>query len=311
VLSSMITVNRALKSDRLLKATTGLSVAEFNQLVQNFGQELQKAVWIRYEIGVKRGDRERKPGGGRTGNLRSFTEKLFFVLFYFKCYPTFDVLGLLFDLNRSNAHRNIQKLTPILEKTLGKKMVLPKRKISTLEELFEIFPNVKDLFIDGTERPIQRPKDSEKQKENYSGKKKAHTRKNIVITDKNRRIGYLSPPGVGKEHDYGMFKELFPQGIFPKSITLWLDKAFLGVEKDYPEATVRMSRKKPKGKELTDEEEVQNKVISGFRVLIEHAIGGAKRFRITSDKFRNKKDEFNDVAMLISCGLWNYHLKCG
>jgi len=307
----MITVNRALKSDRLMKATTGRSASEFNQLVQNFDQELQKEVWIRYEIGVKWGDRERKPGGGRTGNLRSFTEKLFFVLFYFKCYPTFDVLGLLFDLNRSNAHRNIQKLTPILEKTLGKKMVLPKRKISTLEELFEIFPNVKDLFIDGTERPIQRPKDSEKQKENYSGKKKAHTRKNIVITDKNRRIGYLSPPGVGKEHDYGMFKELFPQGIFPKSITLWLDKAFLGVEKDYPEATVRMLRKKPKGKELTDGEKAQNKVISGFRVLIEHAIGGAKRFRITSDKFRNKKDEFNDVAMLISCGLWNYHLKCG
>nr|AAU84264.1 conserved hypothetical protein [uncultured archaeon GZfos9C4] len=312
MLLSMITVNRALKSDRLMRATTGLSASEFNQLVQSFGQELQKGRWIRYEIGVKRGDRERKPGGGRTGNLRSFKEKLFFVLFYFKCYPTFDVLGLLFDLNRSNACRNVQKLTPILEKTLGKKMVLPKRKISTLKELFEIFPNVKDLFIDGTERPIQRPKDNEKQKEYYSGKKKTHTRKNIVITDKNRRIGYLSPPEVGKKHDYGMFKELFPPPgrLFPKSITLRLDLGFTGVEKDYPEATVMMPRKKPKGKELTDKEKAQNKVISGFRVLVEHAIGGAKRFRITSDKFRNKKDEFNDVAMLISCGLWNYHLKC-
>ena len=311
MLLSMITVNRALKSDRLMRATTGLSASEFNQLVQSFGQELQKGRWIRYEIGVKRGDRERKPGGGRTGNLRSFKEKLFFVLFYFKCYPTFDVLGLLFDLNRSNACRNVQKLTAVLEKTLGKKMVLPKRKISTLKELFEIFPNVKDLFIDGTERPIQRPKDNEKQKENYSGKKKTHTRKNIVITDKNRRIGYLSPPEAGKKHDYGMFKELFPPGrLFPKSITLRLDPGFTGVEKDYPEATVMMPRKKPKGKELTDKEKAQNKVISGFRVLVEHAIGGAKRFRITSDKFRNKKDEFNDVAMLISCGLWNYHLKC-
>jgi len=244
VLSNMITVNRALKSDRLMRATAGLSAREFNQLVQSFGQELQKEGWIRYEIGVKRGDRERKPGSGRTGNLRSFTEKLFFVLFYFKCYPTFDVLGLLFDLDRSNAFRNVQKLTPILEKVLDKKMVLPKRKISTLEELFEIFPAVKDLFIDGTERPIQRPKDSEKQKENYSGKKKAHTRKNIVIADKNRRIGYLSPPEAGKKHDYGMFKELFPQGLFPKRITLWLDLGFTGVEKDYPEATVRMPRKK-------------------------------------------------------------------
>jgi hypothetical protein len=306
----MITVNRALKSDRLIRATTGLSVPEFNQLAQSFGQEIQRERWIRYARGVKQGKRERKPGGGRIGNLRSFADKLFLVLFYFKCYPTFDVLGLLFDLNRSNAHRNVQKLTQILEKMLDKKMVLPKRKISTLDELFEIFPDVKDLFIDGTERPIQRPKDSEKQKENYSGKKKAHTRKNILITDKNRRIGYLSPPEVGKKHDYGMFKKLFPPGLFPKRITLWLDLGFTGVEKDYPEATVRMPRKKPKGKELTDEEKAQNKVISGFRVLVEHAIGGTKRFRITSDKFRNKKDEFNDVAMLIPCGLWNYHLKC-
>jgi hypothetical protein len=306
----MITVNRALKSVRLIRATTGLSVPEFNQLAQSFGQEIQRERWIRYARGVKQGKRERKPGGGRIGNLRSFADKLFLVLFYFKCYPTFDVLGLLFDLNRSNAHRNVQKLTQILEKMLDKKMVLPKRKISTLDELFEIFPDVKDLFIDGTERPIQRPKDSEKQKENYSGKKKAHTRKNILITDKNRRIGYLSPPEAGKKHDYGMFKKLFPPGLFPKRITLWLDLGFTGVEKDYPEATVRMPRKKPKGKELTDEEKAQNKVISGFRVLVEHAIGGTKRFRITSDKFRNKKDEFNDVAMLIPCGLWNYHLKC-
>ncbi|HJH26380.1 MAG TPA: IS5/IS1182 family transposase [Methanophagales archaeon] len=308
----MISVNRALKSGRLMRAASGLSAQEFNHLAQSFGQEFQRVGWIRYAREVKRGKRERKPGGGRIGNLRSFADKLFLVLFYFKCYPTFDVLGLLFDLNRSNAHRNVQKLTSILEKTLGKKMSLPKRKVSTLEELFEIFPDVKDLFIDGTERPIQRPKDNEKQKENYSGKKKAHTRKNIVITDKNRRIGYLSPPEAGKKHDYGMFKELFPPpgGLFPESITLWLDLGFTGVEKDYPEATVRMPRKKPKGKELTDEEKAQNKVISGFRVLVEHAIGGAKRFRITSDKFRNKKDEFNDVAMLISCGLWNYHLKC-
>jgi transposase len=65
-----------------------------------------------------------------------------------------------------------------------------------------------------------------------------------------------------------------------------------------------------KGKRITvflderlkaEEEKAQNKVISGFRVLVEHAIGGTKRLRITSDKIRNKKDEFNDVAMLISC----------
>ena len=116
----------------------------------------------------------------------------------------------------------------------------------------------------------------------------------------------------GKKHDYGIFKEIFPPptNIFPENTTVWLDLGFTGIDKDYPKIDVMIPKKKPKGKELTDEEKVQNKVISGFRVLVEHAIGGVKRFKITTDKFRNKRDDFNDKAMLISCGLWNYHLMC-
>jgi len=51
-----------------------------------------------------------------------------------------------------------------MKRRLGGEMVSPKRKIGTLEELLEAFPDVVDLLIDGTERPIQRPKDDEKQK---------------------------------------------------------------------------------------------------------------------------------------------------
>jgi len=307
----MLNFDRALNDSRLMKAITGLSAFEFNKLTGSFGQELQNEVWIRYETMVKCGDRERKPGGGRTGNLESYATKLFFTLFYFKCYPTFDILGFLFDLNRSNANRNIHKFTSILEKALGSKMVSPKRKISTLEELLEAFPDVRDLLIDGTERPIQRPKDDEKQKENYSGKKKMHTRKNIIISDKKKRIGYVSPTMNGKRHDYGMFKEEFPPPsvVFPRGMALWMDLGFTGFEKDYPGTLVMMPKKKPKGKELTADANAWNRVVSGFRVLVEHAIGGVKRFGIVSDKFRNRKDEFDDKVMLVSCGLWNYHLK--
>ncbi|MBE9594994.1 MAG: transposase, partial [Proteobacteria bacterium] len=189
----MLNFDRALNDDRLMKAMTGLSKPEFNKLTESFGDESQNEAQNRYETGVEQGNRKRKPGGGRIGNLGSYATKLFFTLFYFKCYPTFDILGFLFDLNRSNADRNIHKFTSILEKALGRKMVLPERKISTMGELLEVFPDVRDLLIDGTERPIQRPKDDEKQKENYSGKKKMHTRKNIIISDKKKRIGYVSP----------------------------------------------------------------------------------------------------------------------
>ncbi|NAS89081.1 hypothetical protein C4E24_05015 [ANME-1 cluster archaeon AG-394-G21] len=82
--------------------------------------------------------------------------------------------------------------------------------------------------------------------------------KNILITDIKRWIGYLSPPEEGKKHDYGMFKGLFPPKIFPKGITLWLDLGFTGVDKDYPNASIMMPKKKSRGKELTDEEKANN-----------------------------------------------------
>jgi hypothetical protein len=41
-----------------------------------------------------------------------------------------------------------------------------------MEEFLQRFPDVKEVILDGTERPIQRPKNPEKQKEHYSGKKK-------------------------------------------------------------------------------------------------------------------------------------------
>jgi len=44
-----------------------------------------------------------------------------------------------------------------------------------MKEFVEKFPFVKKVILDGTERPVQRPQDNEKQKEYYSGKKKRHT----------------------------------------------------------------------------------------------------------------------------------------
>ncbi|MEA1909131.1 MAG: transposase family protein [Euryarchaeota archaeon] len=87
--------------------------------------------------------------------------------------------------------------------------------------------------------------------------------------------------------------------MFPKGITLWLDLGFTGVDNDYPDACVRRSKKKPRGKELTGEEKAQNKVICSIRVLVEHAIGGIKRMQMTTDKFCNKK--FRILLMIKLC----------
>jgi len=305
----MLNVTKLFKQDRLMRAVTGLTLIGFQNLTAAFGQVLRRERWQDYTQGMLAGTRQRQPGAGRKGSLASLELKLLFLLLYFKCYPTMDLVGLIFNLDRANVLRNIRKLTPLLERTLAKRLALPKRRISTLEEFFRVFPEAKEVFTDGTERPIQRPKNKKKQKDCYSGKKKAHTRKNIVLSDKTRRIGYLGPTVAGRHHDYTLFKEEFPTEAMPSDLPLFADLGFLGLAKDYPNLEVQMPKRKPKGKDLTFKEKQQNKKISSIRMSVEHALAGVKRLRIVSDKFRNKSDQFNDQIMNIACGLWNYQLE--
>ncbi|HEY6736558.1 MAG TPA: transposase family protein, partial [Candidatus Saccharimonadia bacterium] len=74
---------------------TGLSVVEFNRLLPAFKQA---ALGYRSELTPKR---KRKIGGGRSGKLPSWEDKLVFILVYLKHYPTYDLMGFLFDRDRT------------------------------------------------------------------------------------------------------------------------------------------------------------------------------------------------------------------
>jgi hypothetical protein len=67
-------------------------------------------------------------------------------------------------------------------------------------------------------------------------------------------------------------------------------------------------KKKPKGKELTDEQKKSNQSIASFRILVEHAIGGVKKCRIVKDRIRCYKLGFEDLVMLLACGLHNLRM---
>lgn len=85
------------------------------------------------------------------------------------------------------------------------------------------------LLLDGTERRRQRPCDRTKQKEHYSGKKKAHTDKNLLLTNENSgKVAYLSPTVAGKTHDKKMADEA--QIAYPRAATLTKDTGFQGYE---------------------------------------------------------------------------------
>ena len=107
-----------IRDDRQMQALPGLSQAQCNSLFPAFSDIDQAVQQQTYEDGVKSGTRRRKPGGGCKGKLRTIADKLLFVLYYYKTYSTFDVLGTQCNMVRSKAKENLQKLSPILSDTL-------------------------------------------------------------------------------------------------------------------------------------------------------------------------------------------------
>lgn len=296
----MINYKKAIGKERLMRAVIGMGKEEFSELLKKFLPQVNRTRYKR--------NRKRKAGAGRTHTLETAEQKLFYILFYMKCYPTFDMASFFFQVDRSQTKRWVDQLRKPLEKALGYAMALPVRKVRGLEEFLERFPEVKELIIDGTERAVQRPKNKKKQKQRYSGKKKRHTQKNIVMTTAEKEILYLSPTGNGKEHDYAMLKK----SKLPESIPFWIkayfDLGFNGVQKDYS-LNVYMPIRKPKTRELYAIEKESNKEISRFRVKGENAIAGIKRLRCITDVCRMKTEELKDNLMYLSCGLWNFHLQ--
>jgi len=290
----------ALRTDRMCKALTGLKVSEFNNLVVDFE-------WNYTEYAAKRKrKRERKIGGGRNSKIETIQEKLFYVLWYMKTYPTFDVASYSVGFARSSACTWMHDLLPILEITMKRKLVLPVRRISDPEEYFRLFPEAKEVFVDAVERLKQRPKNKKAQNKTYSGKKKAHTRKSVVVTDKKKRILVLTKQKSGRRHDKRLADKDSVFEMIPKEISVMADTGFMGAQKLH--ANMYMPKKKSKNKPLTLDEKEMNKLISSYRVIVEHAIGGIKRYRCMAEKLRNRKPFIDDTFILLSSGLWNYHL---
>ena len=161
------------RDDRQMKALPGLSQVQFDSLLSVFSDIYRATQQKTYEEGVASGTRRRHPGGGSKGKLPTMAEQLQFVLYYYKTYPPFDVLGQQFAMARSKAHENLHKLSPILYEALVHLELMPYRELATPEALKAALQGADRLLIDATERAYHRSQDDAKQREHYSGKKTA------------------------------------------------------------------------------------------------------------------------------------------
>jgi Helix-turn-helix of DDE superfamily endonuclease/DDE superfamily endonuclease len=217
-----------LKGDRhKFLALTGLTLREFQALLPAFEQAYQK----RYppQKTLTRRKRKRRMGAGRQGVLKPVEQKLLFILVYQKTYPLQVVLGELFGLSQSGANQWIHRLLPVLLEALTALGLKPERDGRQFAASERQSGGRRDYIIDGTERRRQRPKNPEKQALHYSGNKKAHSDKNVVIVHtQSKRVAYLGPTWPGKTHDK---KAADRERIaYPRRAVLRKDTGFQGYE---------------------------------------------------------------------------------
>jgi hypothetical protein len=289
-----------LKHRELFQYVIGIPYTQFLLLLPKFSLALRKAehkkAWKKKRI--------REPGGGRKATLATDEEKLFFILWYYKIYPTFRYAQCTVGLDKRNIQLWVWFLQDVLFTALGSELALPKRKIRNNQEWLEICPQLSDFLVDSTERQIQRPRDKENQKQYYSGKKKHHTVKNqLFVSAETRRILAVSETVEGKRSDKRLFVEDPLYACIPPKAKGMADKAYIGI--NHPFITWTIPKKKPPGRELTEEEKERNRQISKVRIYVEHPNAYMKHFNILSTRFRNRIEKA-ELPLKSIAALYNF-----
>jgi hypothetical protein len=223
----MLTYTELKEKPKEFLAATGLRVAEFELILPVFRIKYADL----FEPGKTRKGklRQRKEGGGVKERLRKDEDKLLFILVYQKTYPLQTMHGLQFGLSQPQTNDWIHRLLPVLRASLAELGMVPERDPKAVAGNPLVNEVAPDLLIDGTERRRQRPKDAKKQAEHYSGKKKAHMDKNILLANAHsRKVVYLSPTEIGNKHD----KKIADENAiaYPTGATLGKDTGFQGYD---------------------------------------------------------------------------------
>jgi hypothetical protein len=230
--------------------------------------------------------------------LPTYEDKLYFGLVYLKNNPLQEYHAASFHMKQDMCSKWLHVLLPIIEKSL--RLYQAERQMHRLGNRLS---ENETVIADCTERSVQR--DSNDQEHFYSGKKKRHTIKNLLLTNMLGIVVFLGPTVEGKKHDKKIADE---QGLAKlEQVRMLLDLGFQGLAIDQSSSKV-MPHKKPRNGELSEQQKKENYGVSSVRVRVEHAIGGVKRLRIVKDTVRCHSFWMKDSIMNIATALHNFRV---
>ena len=105
----------------------------------------------------------------------------------------------------------------------------------------------------------------------------------------------------GKRHDFQLFKD--SRVHVKPDTTLEADTGYQGLVQLHTNS--RLPRKRSKNQPLSKQERKENREIAKSRIFVEHAIRFVKRFRILSERYRNRRKRFALRFSLIA-GICNF-----
>jgi IS5 family transposase len=268
----------------------GISFEDFQQLNE---QVKQAQAENQAQLEAKK-VRVNAKGAGRPAQL-SLDETMGLCLFYLRHDPTFEVLGMLFEVSKSEAHETFHEGLKLLRQVLPASLFEEFGHDPYLWSVVQALLQEEVLLCDSTEQARERPGDNAAQKTCYSGKKKQHTQKTGVLgTADGRDIVDVIAGVPGPTADIHLLRQ--HQERLDRQQQLMGDQAYQGAER------TTIPHKKPRNKELSESQRTENQLISGQRIFIEHLIRRLKIFRILTHRFRLHSQCYESV-MLAICGL--------
>lgn len=304
---------------------TGLTAEQFDRLLLELEPAYREAHLSRRR---DRSDRQRAMGAGHPFSL-ALSERVLMGLIYLRLYVSQSLISYLFDLDESNVSREFnQRLLPVLlsalptplrdaplraqddqdaadpEATAPGNKPGKRRRLRTLTELLESYPEMEEVLIDATEQKVPKPKDKEPRKIRYSGKKKEHTIKTQVLTTKTQ-ILHVFGGLPGSLHDMTLLRASGVMHQVPADVKARLDCGYEGADAEYAHVLVQKPVRCRRGHKVTALGRAYNQMISRLRVPVEHVLSRLKKFHVLSDLYRGRWDQHEDLFCVVS-GLVNY-----
>ena len=285
------------QDERNFLDVTGVSLSKFLPFIPKFREAFGEYV-RKYTLDGKLRKSKKNPTvkGIRKNSLflkilSTYEDMVLFLLHYFKTNPIQRYFGLLYGISQEQVCKWFHFLLEIAQ--IADPEFLPQQNIADLQVSSEA-----ELSLDATECRICRPKHN--QESSYSGKKKCHTKKVLVLADTHKRILWMSRAADGSVHDKKLADEYAISDHV--SCTILGDLGFLGL------AGIDLPHKRKPKQDLSELEKAENKAHAGRRIVVEHSFAGVKNWQILSERFRLRRAGCFEKIFRVACMFHN--MKC-